>query len=87
MASSAGCSRGLVKTNPAIRPAAVPMAVSAIRPTAAARVALERMNIALTGTSRTASPRCRAEPTASPAAIVRPRLHHVNPARSASGDG
>ena len=35
MASSAGCTRGEVRTNPATSPAAVPMKVSTIRPVAA----------------------------------------------------
>ena len=83
MASSAGCTCGDVNTNPATRPAAVPMNVSTIRPVAAALVSPDRMSIALMGTSRVLSPRCSAYPIASATAIVIPRLHHVNPTSAA----
>jgi hypothetical protein len=53
MASSAGCTRGEVRTNPATSPAAVPTKVSTIRPVAADLVPTDRMSIALIGTSRT----------------------------------
>ena len=49
MASSAGCTRGEVRTNPATSPAAVPMKVSTIRPVAADLVPTDMMSIALIG--------------------------------------
>ena len=56
MASSAGCTRGEVRTNPATSPAAVPMKVSTIRPVAADLVPTDMMSIALmSARSRTPS--------------------------------
>lgn len=84
MASSAVCTCGDVRTNPATRPAAVPTPVSTTRLTAAALVPTDRMSIALMGTSRTFSPRRSANPAASAIATVIPRLHHVNPTHADS---
>ena len=84
MASSAGCTRGEVRTNPATSPAAVPMKVSTIRPLAADLVPTDMMSIALMGTSRTSSCRCIAYPTVSPSAMAIPRLHQVNPTHADS---
>ena len=79
IASSAGSTCGAVRTNPATSPAAAPINVSVILLVAAVLLPTERMSIALIGTSRTASRSRSAYPTASPSAIVSPRLHHVNP--------
>ena len=84
MASSAGCIRGEVRTNPATSPAAVPMKVSTTRSVAADLVPTDMMSIALMGTSRTSSRRCSAYPTVSPSVIAIPRLHQVNPTHADS---
>ena len=78
IASLAGCTRSGASTKPAASPAAAPTRVSVIRLVAAACESVEKISMALIGTSRISSRSLSTMPRASVAAVSRPSTHQLN---------
>ncbi len=77
-ASLADWTRIGANSSPAASPAPAPISVSAIRLVAAAWESMEKISIALIGTSRSSEPRRSTIPSASVAAVSSPSTHQLN---------
>jgi len=77
-ASLAGCTRIGANSRPAASPAAAPTSVSVMRLVAAVWELVEKISMALIGTSRISSRRRSTMPSASVPAMSRPSTHQLN---------